>query len=187
MVHRMKLRYLGVFVSALLITGCAGAPAEPPGVLAADPWVRSTDGAMRPDMTAVFVNLTNPSDEDRQLIKADCGDVAERTELHVMEMRDGQMVMVEAPDGFTIPAGKHWHLAPGGPHIMLMGLTRELPAGSEELNCTIEFDDGQSIDLVVPVKEFTEEQDTYHEHLEDGTEVTPGAMGDESMSQEGDA
>lgn len=59
---------------------------------------------------------------------------------------------------------------------MLMGLTRELPAGSEELNCTIEFDDGQSIDLLVPVKQFTEEQDTYHEHLEDGTEVDPGAM-----------
>lgn len=183
----MKLRHLAVAVSALLIAGCSGASAEPPGILAADPWVRTTDGAQRPDMTAVFVNLTNPSDEDRQLIKADCGDVAERTELHVMEMHEGKMVMVEAPDGFTIPAGKHWHLAPGGPHIMLMDLTRELPAGSEELNCTIEFDDGQTIDLVVPVKQFTEEQDTYHEHLEDGTEVTPGQMGGmEDMEEMGD-
>ena len=186
MVRGMKLRYVSVAIPALLIASCASTPAETPGVLAADPWVRTTDGAQRPDMTAVFVNLTNPSDEDRQLIKADCGDVAARTELHTMTMHEGKMVMVEAPDGFTVPAGKHWHLAPGGPHIMLMDLTRELPAGSEELNCTIEFDDGQSIDLVVPVKQFTEEQDTYHEHLEDGTEVTPGAMGDmEGGSEDG--
>ena len=171
----MTLRHLVVVLPALLIAGCsAAAPAETPGVLAADPWVRTTDGAQRPDMTAVFVNLTNPSDEDRILVKADCGDVAERTELHVMEMVDGQMVMMEAEGGITVPAGKHWHLAPGGPHIMLMGLTRELPPGSEELTCTIEFDDGQTIELLAPIKQFTEEQDTYHEHLEDGTEVTPG-------------
>lgn len=124
-------------------------------------------------MTAVFVNLTNPSDEDRVLTEADCGDVAEVTELHVMINHDGRMVMAEAEDGITVPAGQHWHLAPGGPHIMLMGLNRELPAGSEELACTLTFDDGQSLDILAPVKQFTEEQDTYHEHLEDGTEVTP--------------
>jgi copper(I)-binding protein len=47
---------------------------------------------------------------------------------------------------------------------MLMGLTRELPAGSEELTCTLTFDDGQTVDILAPVKEFTEEQDTYHTH-----------------------
>lgn len=176
----MKSRYLLAAAAALLIAGCSSTTAATPGVLAADPWVRTTDGAERPDMTAVFVNLTNPSDEDRVLVGADCGDVAEITELHIMIEHEGRMVMTEAEDGITVPAGKHWHLAPGGPHIMLMGLNRELPAGSEELNCTIEFDDGQTIDLLVPVKEFTEEQDTYHEHLEDGTEVTPGAMGEDS-------
>ena len=77
---------------------------------------------------------------------------------------DGQMVMKKSEDGIVVPAGKHEHLAPGGPHIMLMGLTRELPAGSEELACTLTFDDGQTIDILAPVKEFTEEQDTYHTH-----------------------
>jgi len=47
---------------------------------------------------------------------------------------------------------------------MLMGLTGELAAGGEEIACTLEFDDGQTIELVAPVKEFTEEQDTYHTH-----------------------
>lgn len=152
-------------VGILGLSGCGGAPAaEAPGVLAADPWVRTTDGTERPDMTAVFVNLTNPTGADRVLTAADCGDVAAATELHVMEKVDGQMVMKKSDDGIAVPAGKHEHLAPGGPHIMLMGLSRELPAGSEELACTLTFDDGQTIDILAPVKEFTEEQDTYHTH-----------------------
>ncbi|WP_297108169.1 copper chaperone PCu(A)C [Tessaracoccus sp.] len=154
-----------VVVGMLGLSACGGGPATAaPGVLAADAWVRTTNGAERPDMTAVFVNLTNPGKDDRVLTTADCGDVAASTELHVMEKVDGQMVMKMAEDGITVPAGKHEHLAPGGPHIMLMGLTRELPAGSEELACTLTFDDGQTIDILAPVKEFTEEQDTYHTH-----------------------
>jgi hypothetical protein len=47
---------------------------------------------------------------------------------------------------------------------MLMDLARELPAGGEEIDCTLSFDDGQVIELTAPVKEFTEEQDTYHTH-----------------------
>lgn len=146
----------------LLLAGCSSTAS--PGVIAGEPWVRSTDGAQRPDMTAVYVNLTNPSDEDVMLVAADCGDVAEATELHEMVMVDGKMVMQEAEGGLVVPAGSHQHLAPGGPHIMLVGLTRELPVGSEEVTCTLSFDDGSSREIVAPVKEFTEEQDTYHEH-----------------------
>ncbi|MFT3887477.1 MAG: copper chaperone PCu(A)C [Arachnia sp.] len=153
-----------VVVGMLGLSACGGDPAAAPGVLAADPWVRTTDGAERPDMTAVFVNLTNPTSSDRTLTAADCGDVAAAAQLHIMEKVDGQMVMKKSEDGILIPAGKHEHLAPGGPHIMLMGLTKELPAGSEELSCTLTFDDGQTIDILAPVKEFTEEQDTYHTH-----------------------
>ena len=44
----------------LPLAACGQQPAANPGVLAADPWVRTTDGAKMPEMTAVFVNLTNP-------------------------------------------------------------------------------------------------------------------------------
>lgn len=152
---------------AAVVVGCGGA-APDPKVLAADPWVRTTDGAQRPEMTALFVNLTNPSDDDRMLVDADCGDVAESVELHEMVKVDGEMLMREAEEGLPILAGKHEHLAPGGPHIMLMGLARELPAGSEEIECTLTLDDGQTLDIVAPVKQFTEEQDTYHTHDDEG-------------------
>ena len=153
----------------LPLAACGQQPAANPGVLAADPWVRTTDGAKMPELTAVFVNLTNPGTEDRTLVAADCGDVAGATELHEMATVDGEVVMRKAEGGIIVEAGKHQHLAPGGPHIMLMNLARELPAGSEELGCTLTFDDGQTIDILAPVKQFTEEQDTYHTHEGDGS------------------
>ena len=67
----------------LPLAACGQQPAANPGVLAADPWVRTTDGAKMPEMTAVFVNLTNPGTEDRTLVAADCGDVAGATEVTI--------------------------------------------------------------------------------------------------------
>ena len=81
-----------------------------------------------------------------------------------MVTKDSQMVMQKAEGGLVVPKESHLHLAPGGPHVMLMGLTRELPAGGKEVSCTLTFADGQKIELLAPVKEFTEEQDTYHSH-----------------------
>ena len=152
--------------AAVLLLGACGSSAEgsPTGVITADAWVRTTDGAERPDMTALFVNMTNPTSEDITLISADCGDVAGMVEVHEMAMVDGEMVMRRAENGILVPKESHEHLAPGGPHVMLMKLARELPAGGEEVSCTLTYDNGQEIDVIAPVKEFTEEQDTYHTH-----------------------
>ena len=160
----MKSKLAAPVIAVAALAACSPAQSATPGVIAADPWVRATVGTEMPEMTALFVNLTNPSEDDRMLVAADCGDVAGKVELHEMVEADGQMVMQEAEGGLPVPAGEHAHLAPGGPHVMLMGLTGELAAGGEEIACTLEFDDGQTIELVAPVKEFTEEQDTYHTH-----------------------
>lgn len=162
----MKPWIVPAVAATLLLGACGGDAAadSEPGVIAADPWVRSTDDSERPDMSSLFVNLTNPTANDITLVGADCGDVAGMVELHFMEMADGQMVMKKAEDGVVVPKESHQHLAPGGPHVMLMDLARKLPAGSEEIPCSLTFDNGQKIDVVAPVKEFTEEQDTYHTH-----------------------
>lgn len=144
--------------------GAPQSPASSAGVLAADAWVRTTDGSKMPDMTALFVNLTNPTSADIRLSAADCGDVAKTVEIHEMATVDGQLVMRKAEGGIVVPKESHAHLAPGGLHVMLMGLTKPLPAGSEEIACTLSFDNGQKIDVLAPVKQFTEEQDTYHTH-----------------------
>lgn len=162
----VKKLSLGLVAAVFAVASCSSSASDDPGVLAADPWIRATTGTERPDMTALFVNLTNPTSEDVALIGADCGDVAGMYQIHDMVTADGEMVMQEAPDGLVVPAESHLHLAPGGPHVMLMRLTQDLPVGSTEITCDLEFDNGQQIEVTAPVKEFTEEQDTYHTHAE---------------------
>ncbi|MDO5736683.1 MAG: copper chaperone PCu(A)C [Propionibacteriaceae bacterium] len=161
----MKTWLVPAVAATLLLGACTSPSGEiTPGVLVADPWVRATEGTERPDMTALFVNLTNPTSADIRITAADCGDVASMYEVHEMIEQDGGMVMQKAEDGIVIPKEGHLHMAPGGPHVMLMGLNRDLPAGGEEISCTLTFDNAQEIDVLAPVKEFTEEQDTYHSH-----------------------
>ena len=47
---------------------------------------------------------------------------------------------------------------------MLMGVKKELPVGGEEVHCKLTFDNDQVSEIVAPIKEFTEEQETYHTH-----------------------
>lgn len=150
-----------VTVIALALAGCA--QAETPGVQAGEAWTRTTTGKEMPEMTAVYVSLNNPSDKLINLVSADCGDVAEKTELHEMVKKDGKMVM-RPTDAIPVPAEGHQHLAPGGPHIMLMGVKKELPVGGEEVKCHLKFDNEQEMDITAPIKEFTEESETYHTH-----------------------
>ena len=48
--------------------------------------------------------------------------LARKTELHLMEMDNGVMRMRPIEGGIDLPAGKTIHLAPGGYHVMLIGL-----------------------------------------------------------------
>ena len=132
-------------------------------ILVNKPWVRTTVGKKDPTMTAAFMDLTNPGTTPVKLTKASC-EVATKTELHVMETKDGKKVMVEAKDGILIEPESHKHLLSGGAHIMLMGLKRELPIG-DEVTIELTFDNGQTETIKAMVKEFVEEDDHYHTPL----------------------
>ncbi len=153
------MKKLAVAVAFLLtLAACGGgAPAE---IVIEDAWARTTDGATDKSMTAAFMSLTNPGDKDIQLTDANCPD-AGMTQIHEMAMVDGKKVMQEAKGGVKIPAGTHVHLEPGGYHVMLMKLPKELPIGSE-VACTLKFDNGQESEVKMLVKKFTEEEDHYH-------------------------
>jgi len=159
-------------------------------VSVSEPWARGTVGSTDPTMSAAFMLLENPSDEDITLETAS-SDVAGRTELHEMAMKDGQMVMQRTEGGITIEAGKDMLLQPGGYHVMLMDLKRELAPG-EEIEIELGFSDGSSVTVTVPVKEFTEEEGHYHEpgtpehtHGGDDKVVKPTDGADEGDSHEG--
>ncbi|MCR6031457.1 copper chaperone PCu(A)C [Nocardioides sp. zg-579] len=161
---------------ALALTAC-GEDAEPSAstsestsastsegaeVVVTDPWVRATDGAEDTSMTAAFMDLANDGDEDVTLVSAST-DVAGMVELHEIANVDGKPVMQEAAGGIELGAGGGQLLQPGGYHVMLMDLAGELAAG-EEVDLTLEFSDGSTVEVTAPVKAFTEEEGHYHDH-----------------------
>jgi hypothetical protein len=55
--------------------------------------------------------------------------VAGIVEIHEMAMEGNVMKMRALPAGLDLPAGKSVELKPGGYHVMLMDLKKELKAG----------------------------------------------------------
>lgn len=110
---------------------------------------RATSPAMKNG--AVFMVIKNGSNEDRTLVQAST-DVAARVELHTHLMDDeGVMRMREVAGGIDVPAGMKNVLRPGSYHIMMMGLKGALKRGSE-FDVTLTFDNGDTLDVNVPVK-----------------------------------
>lgn len=150
-----------------------------PTVEVSDAWVRATAGTEDPSMTGAFMAIDNAGAEDVTLTGA-ASPVAGKVEIHEMAMVDGSMVMRRIEGGLTIEAGYGQVLMPGGNHVMLMGLTEELSPG-DEVDLTLEFSDGSSEELTVPVKEFTEEEGHYHESDAPHSHPSGSPMGSPAM------
>jgi len=76
--------------------------------------------------------------------------VAERAELHRMEMKNGVMSM--HPEGpLPLAAGDTVTLAPGGLHLMLIGLKRPLKSG-DRFPLTLGFEKQPPVTVEVDVK-----------------------------------
>ena len=75
--------------------------------------------------SAAYLKITNNGVSDDRLIAAKAA-IAKRVEIHSMEMDNGVMRMRTVDGGIAIAAGDSVTLAPGGLHIMLMGLTTDL-------------------------------------------------------------
>ena len=95
-----------------------------------------------------FVTIENAGDANR-LVSASSPRAA-RVELHTMTMDGDVMRMREMEGGIELPAGETVELAPGGLHIMFMGLDSPFVAG-ETVPVTLTFDGGETIDLALPV------------------------------------
>ncbi|MEM6480519.1 MAG: copper chaperone PCu(A)C [Pseudomonadota bacterium] len=99
---------------------------------------------------AGYLTIVNSGDDaDRLLeVRADIP----RIELHDIEDNDGVVKMVEMENGIEIPAGETVSLAPGGLHIMFMGLESALVAGSE-VPATLVFEQAGEVDVVFKIEE----------------------------------
>lgn len=141
MTKRMLAIVLG---GALLLGACA-----PSGVIEVrDAWARS--GAMGGN-SAAYLALVNGTGREDELLGAS-SDAANAVEIHLSQAgADGVMQMIPQ-ESVTIRAGGRLELKPGGYHVMLIGLKRDLAAGGS-IALTLHFKNYGDLALIVPVKD----------------------------------
>lgn len=110
-------------------------------------------------MTAAFGVLANRGAELRTIVSA-VSDASDRTELHEMAMDDGVMVMRPIDGGIEIPAGGSTALEPGGLHVMIMDLDRDVAPG-DDVTVTLTLDDGSTVRFTALAKEFAGGNEEY--------------------------
>ena len=104
---------------------------------------RATVGSM--PSSAAYLSITNHGAMADRLLAVESG-LARKTELHTMEVTNGVMKMRQIDGGIAIPAGKTIQLAPGGLHVMLIGLKAPLNA-DENYQVTLVFEKAGKVEL----------------------------------------
>lgn len=114
--------------------------------------VKADDAMCRPtangrDMTGCYVTLKASGDD--RLMSVAAPDAA-TAQIHEMKTENGMMRMAEIQGGLALPSGQDVKLAPGGNHIMLMGLSRPLVEG-ESVSMTLGFEKAEPVTVVARV------------------------------------
>lgn len=97
-----------------------------------------------------YLTIRNEGAEADRLVSVAC-DCAMMTQIHVTENDGGVMRMRELADGIEIPAGGEISLAPGGAHLMFMGLDGPFVA-DKPFAATLTFERAGSIDVEFDVR-----------------------------------
>lgn len=107
-----------------------------------------------------YMTIENTGSEEDRLIAAQ-SPVAADVEIHEMKMEGDIMKMRRLDNGLAIPAGGTIVLAPGGAHIMFMGLKEPIVEG-EVITVTLTFEKAGTVDVELPVLGAAAEQATHH-------------------------
>lgn len=132
------MKRIPILIALAALSAC-GQPADAPetaktaSVAVTDAWCRaSPNGAKAGGCYAALLAST-----DDRLTGGSTPRAAE-LQVHEMSTAGGVMRMGQMKDGLPLPAGETVSLAPGGAHIMLIGLTGPLVAG-ETVPLTLRF------------------------------------------------
>ncbi|MDH0865755.1 copper chaperone PCu(A)C [Mitsuaria sp. GD03876] len=134
---------------AAIVAGATLACAAQAQVTVTDPWIRATVAQQK--ATGAFMQLV--AAKDTRLV-AVTTPLTPKAEVHEMAMQDNVMRMRQVP-AVELPAGQLVALKPGGYHVMLLDLPRQVKAG-ETVALTLVFEDKtgarQSVEVKAPVR-----------------------------------
>lgn len=115
---------LPVLFSAVL-AACSSAGSSGAAITIGDPWARA---AAAGGQSAAYFTMTNTSSTADALLSAS-SPAAGMVEVHETTVDGSGMSAMHPVDRVDVPAGESVVLKPGSYHVMLMGLTSELPVG----------------------------------------------------------
>ncbi len=159
---------LAALLALLLVAAaCTQAPAAPvsqSGLSAQNVWARAAKmmGSMPMEgdtqqmqhggaNSAVYMVLANKGAAADRLVAAQA-DVAKSVEIHETKMEGDMMRMQPVEGGIEVPAGGQVELKPGGYHVMLIGLTRDLNPG-DKFPVTLQFASGATLQVEAEVRQ----------------------------------
>lgn len=130
-------------------------------ITVSDPFARETPPNAK--VGGVYMTFMNTGAANR-LVGAR-SDAAKAVQIHKHLMDDaGVMRMREVEGGVALGEDETVVFAPGGLHVMLMGLKAPLKK-NETVGITLDFEDGSSIYVAVPVKSIAATDGTMdHDH-----------------------
>lgn len=111
-------------------------------------WSRATPGNSK--IGAGYLTVTNTGSAPDTLVSATTS-ASDHVEIHEMAMKDGVMTMRPIAKGVTIAPGKSVTFAPGGFHMMLMGLKAPLKQG-DKVPLTLTFAKAGKVDVTLDVQ-----------------------------------
>ena len=154
------------FVVGELVVDHPNAPPTPPGVASA----------------AGYMIITNNGTEEERLLGGSAG-FADEVEMHRTSVEGDVARMRELTDGLVIGAGERVELAPGGTHLMFVGLDGALAEG-ERLDATLRFARAGTLDVVFAVERHgSGAEPARHDEMDHG-EVIHDGTGHESMEHD---
>ena len=136
-----------------------GAIASQTGVFIDNAWVR----AMPPSQpnTAAYLTVRNEGEISLRIVAAS-SDPQAAVEIHTSREVDG-MVSMQRLEGVTLKPGQSVEFAPGGMHLMMMGLNK-MPAPGEQVKLCLQFDSGTSVCADAEVRRVAPSSDHQQHH-----------------------
>lgn len=135
-------------LALLTVTACSpgGAGSDQPATLeVAGAICRPTPVGRQ--MTGCYLTLTSATAD--RLVSVASPD-ANLVQIHESRIESGMMMMSELREGLLLPAGETVALAPGGNHLMLMGVKAPLVAG-DTVALTLTFASGSAVEVTAAV------------------------------------
>ncbi|RWH73033.1 MAG: copper chaperone PCu(A)C [Mesorhizobium sp.] len=112
------------------------------------PWSRDTPPGAK--VAGGYFSITNTGSSPDRLLSIS-SEISAKTELHEMGVKDGVMTMRPVSGGLEIPAGGKVALAPGGYHLMFVGLKRQ-PKQGETFPATLTFEKAGTVTIEFAVE-----------------------------------